>query len=52
MESTLQIYLVLANQLCHSYVEGEPPPPTSTPWGAHSGAASHGALYFLNHLPS
>ena len=22
--------------------EGQPPPPISTPWGAYSGAASHG----------
>ena len=32
--------------------EGEPPPPISTPWGAYSGAASHGTLDLLSHLPS
>ena len=40
------IYLVLANQLCQSCFEGEPPPPISTPWGAYSGAATHSALHF------
>ena len=32
--------------------EGEPPPPISTPWGAYSGAASHGTLNLLSHSPS
>ena len=44
--------LVLASLLCLSGFEGELPPPISTPWGAYSGAASHGTLNLLSHLPS
>ena len=45
-KNSFTIYLVLANQLCQSYFEREPPPPISTPQGAYSSAASHGALHF------
>ena len=39
---TLHIFFCLGHSLLsHSYIEGEPPPPRSTPWGAYRPIISH-----------